>query len=224
MALPLCCNAKLPPCFRSSTRYEQKFHFINHQNIRFFRSSEVSISSKRISHRLAPLKSSSINGFSVEKNLEHFEGAHSVENVELRERIRKWIDFLQSVLPGGSWWSFSDDVELKLMAKPVTVWRALSRMWQLISKDHLVIFAAFSTLIVAALSEISIPHYLTASIFSAQSGEIVVFHQNVRLLIMICVTAGICRSKSSMVKSPFYLKLQHEHGIDLFLQWLLKDN
>ncbi|EOY00624.1 hypothetical protein QUC31_014200 [Theobroma cacao] len=192
MALPLCCNAKLPPCFRSSTRYEQKFHFINHQNIRFFRSSEVSISSKRISHRLAPLKSSSINGFSVEKNLEHFEGAHSVENVELRERIRKWIDFLQSVLPGGSWWSFSDDVELKLMAKPVTVWRALSRMWQLISKDHLVIFAAFSTLIVAALSEISIPHYLTASIFSAQSGEIVVFHQNVRLLIMICVTAGIC--------------------------------
>ncbi|XWS34727.1 hypothetical protein CRYUN_Cryun21dG0062600 [Craigia yunnanensis] len=191
MALPLCCNAKLRPHFRSSSHNEQHFHYINRRNLRFSRSSEISISSKRISHRLAPLKSS-VNGFLVEKNLEQFEEENNVENVELRERIRKWIDFLRSVLPGGSWWSFSDDVELKLMAKPVTVWRALSRMWQLIAQDRLVIFAAFSTLIVAALSEISIPHFLTASIFSAQSREIAVFHQNIRLLIMICVTAGIC--------------------------------
>ncbi|XVF02538.1 hypothetical protein REPUB_Repub04eG0183800 [Reevesia pubescens] len=192
MALPLCCNAKLQPRFCSSSHYEQQFHFVNRRNLRFSRSSEVSISSNRIRHRLAPLKSSSINGFSVEKNLEHFEEDQNLENVELRERFRKWIDFLRSVLPGGSWWSFSEDVELKLMAKPVTVWRALTRMWHLVANDRLVIFAAFSTLIVAALSEISIPHYLTASIFSAQNREIAVFHQNVRLLIMICVTAGIC--------------------------------
>ncbi|XP_022732912.1 ABC transporter B family member 26, chloroplastic-like isoform X2 [Durio zibethinus] len=192
MALPLCCSAKLRPRFCSSSHYEQQFRYINRRNLRFSRSSEVSISSKRISHRLAPLKSSSINGFSVQKNLEHFEEGNSVENVQLLERIRKWVDFLRTVLPGGSWWSFSDDVELKLMAKPVTIWRALSRMWQLIAKDRLVILAAFSSLFVAALSEISIPHYLTASIFSAQSREIAVFHQNVRLLIMICVTAGIC--------------------------------
>ncbi|XVF43921.1 hypothetical protein PTKIN_Ptkin02bG0080100 [Pterospermum kingtungense] len=192
MALPVCCNAKLQPRFRSLSHYKQPFHFINHRNLRFSWSTEALISSKRLSYRIAPLKSSSINGFSVEKNLERFEEEHSVENVELGERIRKWIDFLRSVLPGGSWWSFSDDVELKLMAKPVTVWRALSRMWQLIAKDRLVIFAAFSTLIVAALSEISIPHYLTASIFLAQSREVAVFHQNVRLLITICVTAGIC--------------------------------
>ncbi|XVE92352.1 hypothetical protein REPUB_Repub01dG0089600 [Reevesia pubescens] len=191
MALPLCCNAKLQPCFRSSSQYEQRFQFINCRNLRVSRRIEVSISCKRIDH-LAPLKSSSINGFSVEKNLKQFEEEHSVENIEFRERIRKWIDFLRSVLPGGSWWSFSDDVELKLMAKPVTVWRALSRMWQLIAKDRLVIFAAFSTLIAAALLEISIPHFLTASIFSAQNREIAVFHQNVRLLIMICGTAGIC--------------------------------
>lgn len=80
-------------------------------------------------------------------------------------------------------------------------------MWQLIAKDRLVIFAAFSTLIVAALSEISIPHYLTATIFSAQSHEIAVFHRNVRHLIMICVTAGICRSKS-MVCEDAALALQ----------------
>ena len=152
MAFPLCCNANFQPCFGSSSHYERQFHFINRQNLRFSRNSVVLISSERISHRLAPLKSSSINGFSVETNLEHFEEGHTVENVDLRERIRKWIDSIRSVLPGGSWWSFSDDVEVKLMAKPVTVWRALSRMWQLIAKDHLVIFAAFSTLIVAAVS------------------------------------------------------------------------
>ncbi|KAL1186436.1 hypothetical protein V6Z11_A01G177700 [Gossypium hirsutum] len=192
MALPLCCNAKLHPGYRSSAHYQRLFHFVNRRTLRFSRSPEVSICFKRISHRLAPLKSSSINGFSLETNLDHFEEEHSVENVELRGRIRKWIDFLRSMLPGGSWWSFSEDVEIKFMAKPVTVWRALSRMWQLIAKDRLVIFAAFSTLIVAALSEISIPHYLTATIFSAQSHEIAVFHRNVRNLIMICVTAGIC--------------------------------
>jgi hypothetical protein len=53
-----------------------------------------------------------------------------------------------------------------------------------------------------------VPHYLTASIFSAQSGDIAVFHGNVRLLVLLCFTSGICRSKSCMVKVPFFLKLQ----------------
>lgn len=80
--------------------------------------------------------------------------------------------------------------------QPVTVWYALGKMWNLVAKDRWVIFAAFSALIIAAVSEISIPHFLTASIFSAQSGDIKVFHGNVRLLILMCVTSGICRSKS----------------------------
>lgn len=79
-----------------------------------------------------------------------------------------------------------------MVAKPVTVVKALTRMWELISKDRWVIFAAFTALVVTALSEISIPHFLTASIFSAQSGEIAVFHRNVRLLVGMCITAGIC--------------------------------
>ncbi|GMI87751.1 ATP-binding cassette B26, transporter associated with antigen processing protein 1 [Hibiscus trionum] len=191
--LPLCCNARFKPCCRSSSHYERRFHFVSRRSLRFSRSGDVSICSKRISHRLPPLKSSSsVNGFPLETNLEHFKEEHTVESVELRERIRKWIDFLRSVLPGGSWWSFSDEVEVKFMAKPVTVSRALGRMWQLIANDRLVIFAGFSTLIVAALSEISIPHYLTASIFSAQTREIAMFHTNVRHLIIMCVTAGIC--------------------------------
>lgn len=85
-----------------------------------------------------------------------------------------------------------EDVDVGLAAKPVTVWNALYRMWQLVSNDRWVIFAAFSALIITALSEISIPHFLTASIFSAQSGKVMVFHQNVLLLIIFCITSGIC--------------------------------
>ncbi|XP_065876618.1 ABC transporter B family member 26, chloroplastic [Euphorbia lathyris] len=147
------------------------------------------------SHRLRRLKCScSVNGYSIPKkgNVEEFEGELRGENAELHERLRKFVEFLPSIMPGGNWWSFSEDVEINLVAKPVTVWRALGRMWQLVSQDRWVIFAAFSALIVAAVSEISIPHFLTASIFSAQTTQIAVFHRNVRLLVFLCIVAGIC--------------------------------
>lgn len=54
------------------------------------------------------------------------------------------------------------------------------------------------------LAEISIPHYLTASIFTAQSGDIAVFYRNVRLMLFLCFTAGICRLKSCMVKATSF--------------------
>lgn len=73
------------------------------------------------------------------------------EGVELNERIRRFIEFLPSILPGGDWWSFSDEVQIKIVAKPVTMWRALSRMWHLVAQDRWVIFAAFTALIVAAV-------------------------------------------------------------------------
>ncbi|KAJ4711045.1 ABC transporter B family protein [Melia azedarach] len=169
---------------------------IHHDNLRLAKNNKLRLllsnfspNSKRRCH-FSPLKSSSINGFSVQnKNLQHFDGE---VNAEFNERIRRWIHFIQSIFPGGSWWSFDDDIEVKIMAKPVTVWRALSKMWELVAKDRWIVFAAFSALIVAALSEISIPHFLTASIFTAQSGQIAVFHRNVRLLILLCVTSGIC--------------------------------
>ncbi|KAL5759895.1 hypothetical protein ACOSQ2_018733 [Xanthoceras sorbifolium] len=194
MALLLC--SVQPRVF--SSLHRQHRPRINHRylgfptekGLRFF---PANISPKfKQRYRLSRLNSSSINGFSVQKNnsLEHIAGEEG--DVEFNERIRRWIHFVQSVFPGGSWWSFSDDVEVKMTAKPVTVWRALCKMWELVSKDRWVIFAAFSALIVAALSEISIPHFLTASIFTAQSGEIAVFHGNVRLLILLCVTSGIC--------------------------------
>ncbi|WCJ38533.1 ABC transporter B family member 26 chloroplastic [Euphorbia peplus] len=147
------------------------------------------------SHRRRRLRCScSVNGYSVAKNdnVEEFEGENRGENAELHERLRKFVEFLPSIMPGGNWWSFSEDVEINLVAKPVTVWRALGRMWQLVSQDRWVIFAAFSALIVAAVAEISIPHFLTASIFSAQTTQIAVFHRNVRLLVVLCTVAGIC--------------------------------
>ncbi|EYU30639.1 hypothetical protein MIMGU_mgv1a0084751mg, partial [Erythranthe guttata] len=65
-------------------------------------------------------------------------------------------------------------------------------MWELVAEDRWVVFFAFVALIITAVSEVSIPHYLTASIFSAQSSTIPLFHQNVRRLVLLCITAGIC--------------------------------
>ncbi|KAL0364209.1 UNVERIFIED_CONTAM: ABC transporter B family member 26, chloroplastic [Sesamum angustifolium] len=104
------------------------------------------------------------------------------DKVELSEKLKKWVQLVREILPGGEWWKLSsEEVEDVISAKPVTVWRALKKMWELISQDRWVIFTAFVALIVTALSEISIPHYLTASIFSAKSSTIALFHQNVRL-------------------------------------------
>lgn len=64
----------------------------------------------------------------------------------------------------------------------------------------------FNLTFVIQLSEISIPHFLTASIFSAQSGELMVFRRNVLLLVLFSVTSGICRSGSCTVeKLPVFM-------------------
>ncbi|VFQ87694.1 unnamed protein product [Cuscuta campestris] len=109
------------------------------------------------------------------------------------QKIRKWVHLVRDIFPGGSWWRLSpEEVDAGMTAEPVTVVRALRRMWELIAEDRWLIFSAFAALVVTALSEISIPHFLTASIFSAQSSSIPVFHRNVRLLAVLCVVAGVC--------------------------------
>lgn len=107
--------------------------------------------------------------------------------------MSSFLQLLRSILPGGSWWNLSDHpVEVVVGAKPVTVWLALRRMWELVASDRWVIFVAFFSLSLAAIAEISIPHFLTASIFSAQSAETVVFKRNVVLLVLFCVASAIC--------------------------------
>ncbi|XP_009775302.1 ABC transporter B family member 26, chloroplastic [Nicotiana tabacum] len=141
-----------------------------------------SFSSNSINQRyryISPLNSASINGYSVQE-------ADSSEKLGV-----KWMEFVRNVFPGGNWWRLDVD-DIGITAKPVTVVRALHRMWELIAQDGLLIFAAFTALIITALSEISIPHFLTASIFSAQSSSIAVFHRNVRILVVLCIISGIC--------------------------------
>ncbi|XP_010682439.2 ABC transporter B family member 26, chloroplastic isoform X1 [Beta vulgaris subsp. vulgaris] len=150
----------------------------------------ILVKSASTNRRVILVKSASINGISVANNPEKQEIA---ETVELGERIRRNFEALRSILPGGKWWRLADhEVDIDVTAKPVTVWNALHRMWKLVSNDRWVIFAAFSALIITALAEISIPHFLTASIFSAQSGKVMVFRRNVGFLMGFCITAGIC--------------------------------
>ncbi|KAF7130249.1 hypothetical protein RHSIM_Rhsim10G0016900 [Rhododendron simsii] len=101
------------------------------------------------------------------------------------------------LLPGGRWWNLSggsDEVAntTEEEAKPVTVLIVLRRIWALIGEEKWVAYVAVASLAIAALSEISIPNILAASVFSAQSGETVVFCRNSQLLLFLCLTSGIC--------------------------------
>ncbi|CAH1434897.1 unnamed protein product [Lactuca virosa] len=161
----------------------------------------VKYSCRRANRRLVftPVNSASVNGYSLRNHDNSPEVSDGVGTnygednaVGVSERLLRFVHLVSSVLPGGNWWRFSDEVEVSVTAKPVTLVRALRRMWGLIANDRWVIFAAFSALILTALTEISIPHFLTASIFSAQSGETAVFQGNVKLLMFLCITSGIC--------------------------------
>ncbi|GFY91434.1 transporter associated with antigen processing protein 1 [Actinidia rufa] len=150
MALLLC---DLQPRVISSLHHRQTSVNIHRKtktlrftaNFKFQFNFSVLRSNRRFHHTSAP-KSASINGFPAQSNSEE----SGKTNVELSEKLRRWIGFIRSILPGGSWWSLSEGVEVVMMAKPVTVSRALQRMWDLVSKDRWVIFAAFATLIVTA--------------------------------------------------------------------------
>ncbi|GAB4860752.1 ABC transporter B member 26, chloroplastic [Ancistrocladus abbreviatus] len=107
--------------------------------------------------------------------------------------LQKWILLVQSFVPGGSWWSLCYSVDFESRkGKSMRVLFALRRIWALVAGDRWVIFIAFASLTVAALSEISIPNLLAASIFSAQNGERVMFYRNLHLLALLCLTSGIC--------------------------------
>ncbi|XP_020089214.1 ABC transporter B family member 26, chloroplastic isoform X1 [Ananas comosus] len=137
---------------------------------------------------LSPPKSSSsslslpIDGFDLRRDI----GKRSDAAAGIAER-------LASIIPGGSWWRLGDEEEEGIggRRKGVSVIVALRRMWMLVAKDRLVILLGFASLVGAALSEISIPHFLAASIFSAQNGG-TMFYSNAKLLVLLCLTSGIC--------------------------------
>lgn len=105
------------------------------------------------------------------------------------QQLSREFAVVLSFLPGGSWWKVGDAVEDD--SRGVTLITALRRIWALIASDKIVLFAAFSTLLMAAISEISIPHFVAATVFAAQSQSKVLFYRNAKLLVLMCCSFGI---------------------------------
>ncbi|XP_059072961.1 ABC transporter B family member 26, chloroplastic isoform X2 [Cryptomeria japonica] len=112
-------------------------------------------------------------------------------NKECFQRGRQILDIILSFLPGGSWWKVGDAFQNGSQIKGPSLICTLRRIWALVAPDKLVIIGAFSALIIAAISEISIPHFVAATIFSAQSGSKVYFYRNAQLLALMCCTFGL---------------------------------
>ncbi|THG04242.1 hypothetical protein TEA_026572 [Camellia sinensis var. sinensis] len=77
----------------------------------------------------------------------------SAPNIPKAEVLERWVIFMRSVLPGGSWWNLSDSNEVGSKAreaKPVTVLLALRRIWALVADDRWVIYAALVSLTIVA--------------------------------------------------------------------------
>lgn len=105
------------------------------------------------------------------------------------QHLLEFFKTLRSLLPGGSWWKVHDAVQDE--QQQVSFVCAMQRLWHLVAPDRLVIGVAFLALIVAALSEIAIPHYVAATIFSAQKGLRQQFVRNAQLLAVMSCTFGL---------------------------------
>ncbi|KDO55138.1 hypothetical protein CISIN_1g005467mg [Citrus sinensis] len=151
-----------------------------------------------------------------------------VPNNESNDNIIKFFDyfqdlvaFIRQVFPGGSWWNLSDGQEAENpTAKPITVWIALSRMWNLIGRDKWIVLVAVASLIVAAVSEITMPRILAEAVFSAQREEAMVFHKSSRFLVLLCVTSGIfsglrsgCFSIANIVLDVYFFDTEAVGGL-----------
>ncbi|XP_019458938.1 PREDICTED: ABC transporter B family member 26, chloroplastic-like [Lupinus angustifolius] len=123
------------------------------------------------------------NAASIKEN--HHIGFHNI--------LGKRVGSVSSILPARSWWALPEHREDDAVAaEPTAVVVAVRQMWQLVADQQFVAFVAIGSLVVAALSEISIPSILAASIFSAQGGEATVFSKNALLLVLLWFTSGIC--------------------------------
>lgn len=71
------------------------------------------------------------------------------------ETVKRWVVIIRSVWPGGSWWDLLESKEedsMVAMAEPFTVLQALSRIWELVADESWVLYAAFGSLTIAAVS------------------------------------------------------------------------
>jgi hypothetical protein len=78
--------------------------------------------------------------------------ATQTENLTFVEQVVQVWDAIKSLLPYGSWWDVMDKGQNQQEAYGITFVEAMKRLWILISPDRLVIAAAFTALIIAAVS------------------------------------------------------------------------
>ncbi|KAH9742431.1 ABC transporter B family member 26 [Citrus sinensis] len=93
-------------------------------------------------------------------------------------------------------------------------------MWNLIGRDKWIVLVAVASLIVAAVSEISMPRILAEAVFSAQREEAMVFHNSSRFLVLLCVTSGIfsglrsgCFSIANIVLDVYFFDTEAVGGL-----------
>ncbi len=78
--------------------------------------------------------------------------ATQTENLTFVEQVVQVWDAIKSLLPYGSWWDVMDKGQHQQEAYGITFVEAMKRLWILISPDRLVIAAAFTALIIAAVN------------------------------------------------------------------------
>uniref|UniRef100_A0A1D1ZBF8 ABC transporter B family member 26, chloroplastic n=1 Tax=Anthurium amnicola TaxID=1678845 RepID=A0A1D1ZBF8_9ARAE len=148
--------------------------------------------------RLSPPRAASSSASSLQRLGNAGDGEGGTRALGILDRLRTGLALLRSVFPGGSWWALEEiagggkEKRVRTRQKDLSVLFALGRMWQLVAADRWIIYAGFATLLLAALSDISLPHFLAASIFSAQSGDSISFYRSAKLLVLLCFTSGIC--------------------------------
>lgn len=82
-------------------------------------------------------------------------GGEDSGNKKVLETVKRWVVIIRSVWPGGSWWDLLESKEedsMVAMAEPFTVLQALSRIWELVADESWVLYAAFGSLTIAAVS------------------------------------------------------------------------
>lgn len=166
MALSLC-NPQLLPSF--SVR-QRKFPIKTRSFIQNFNQEKARLqhfSSSKTFHYISTVKSASVNGYPISKDDQvPFTGG---EKLELSEKLKKWVNFAREIFPGGDWWRLStEEVGDVISAKPVTVLRALKKMWDLIAEDRWVVFTAFVALIVTAVCAIQYMFFSNCDCLSYQ--------------------------------------------------------
>lgn len=122
-------------------------------------------------------------------------GGKEDEDIELVDILKEWLSFMQSALPGGSWWNLYDSKEVEssgTAAKPFTVLNALRRLWILVEDDRWVIYVAFSSLTISAVS-------MLVSVFIVMLSIVI----TIDLSSFVCIQLTWCKVSHLFLRKTF---------------------